>query len=177
MYFWWNLKSPPKPRCLKKPRKTQDPPEITLEPKIRSKNPRSWEKIQNKKPKRATEETPQNPRSNFYAIGLHFGKKSNFSRKNPTFPEKSVSFPPKFLMTFLVINSKLRKQQLILYFFSKKTLAFSKKHSKTCIFRGSLRKRKTLGVLKKPRQNPRPPCKKPKIPRSGWKNPDLGRKP
>ena len=65
-------------------------------------------------PRRTTEKNPENLRSNFYAIGSHFGEKSNFSGK-------SVSSPRKFLMTFFLvidwlsnshpfIDQKLRKQ-------------------------------------------------------------------
>src|SRR6218665_535414 len=88
---------------------------------IGNKQPTPNQRCHSKKikiPRRATENIPENPRPNFYTIGLHFGKKSNFSWKNPTFPgknptfsEKSVFSPPKlkFLKTlfffFLVVSS------------------------------------------------------------------------
>src|SRR6218665_2048425 len=48
-----------------------------------------------KNPRRATEKAPENPRSNFYAIGLHFGKKSNFSWKKSNFFGKKGLFSTK----------------------------------------------------------------------------------
>src|SRR6218665_1593728 len=103
-----------------------------IEKPIGGVNPHPWQRCHSKKiknPRRATEKNPENPRSNFYAIGLHFGKKSNFSRRKSNFS------PPKFLMTFFshqqflhfysLIDQKLRKQQLVPYFFSKNHLLFS----------------------------------------------------
>ena len=138
-----------------------------------------------------SETNPQNPRSNFYAIGLHFGKKSNFSRGKSNFFGKKWLFSAKIfddlfffghqlslLHFYPLIDQKLRKQQLVPYFFSKNHLLFSKSYSKIlCIFRWNLEKKqknpsflktpeKTLGLLEKTQ-----------IPRPGRKTPDLGRKP
>ena len=47
MYFSVKCENTPEnPRCLKTLEKTQGPQEKTQEPKIGSKNPRSWEKTQ-----------------------------------------------------------------------------------------------------------------------------------
>src|SRR6218665_2639977 len=101
-------------------------------------------------PRRATEKIPENPRSNFYTIGLHFGEKSNFSWKKSNFSWKKSNFFGKkclfsakikvsedlfflffsrqlsFLNFYPLIEQKLRKQQLIPYF-SAKTSCFSAK--------------------------------------------------
>src|SRR6218665_2413019 len=42
--------------------------------------------------RRATEKIPESPRANFYTIGLHFGKKSNFSWKKSNFSWKKSNF-------------------------------------------------------------------------------------
>src|SRR6218665_903624 len=87
--------------------------------------------------------------------------------KNPTFPKRSVSSsPPKFLMTsFLVINSdfsnfdpfidqKLRKQQLIPYFFSKKH-SISAKTLENMYFPGKFKKnQRNHRSFEKTRKNP-----------------------
>src|SRR6218665_2827591 len=94
------------------------------------------------------------------------GKNPTFPGKNTTFSEKSVFSPPKlkFLKTFFsflsrqlsflnfypLIEQKLRKQQLIPYFFSKNLLLFSKNHLKICIFRANLKTpEKNLGNREK----------------------------
>src|SRR6218665_1002337 len=87
------------------------------------------------------------------------GENPTFPAKNPTFSANSSFSPPKFLMSFLVINSKfyifhfyplifqkLRKQQLIPYFFCKKHLLFSKNHY--------VPKETLLRNLKKKQKNP-----------------------
>src|SRR6218665_3030467 len=67
------------------------------------------------------------------------------------------------------MDQKLKKKQLVPYFFTKNHLLSSKKHSKICIFRGNLKKtRKTLDFLKKPRKTPEP--------KIGSKNPRSGEK-
>ena len=71
--------------------------------------------------------------------------------QNATFPEKRVSSPPKFLMTFFThqlwfsnfhpfIDQKLRKQQLIPYFFSKKH-SVSAKNTWKHVFSGEIYKK------------------------------------
>jgi len=110
---------------------------------------------------------PENPRSHSYAIGLHFdNKKLQFFRKK-------CLFPPKFMMTFIsddflfksstliftfppFIDQKLRKQQLIPYFFGQNHLLSAKaKHSKRCIFRENSKNPRSGRKLQIYGENPR----------------------
>src|SRR6218665_1186983 len=94
------------------------------------------------------------------------GKNPTFPGKNPTFPGKKCLFSAKikvseylffffsgqlsFLNFYPLIEQKLRKQQLIPYFFSKNLLLFSKNHLKICILRANLKTpEKTLGNREK----------------------------
>ena len=135
-------------------------------------------------------EKPRNPQVKFLCNWLKFfGKNPNFSWKESNFFEKKCLFSAKisddhfsshqlwFWNCDPFIDQKLRKQQLIPYFFSKNQLLFIKKHSKFCIFRGNKKKQKTLGFLKNPRKKPKATVKKSQNPRSGRETPDLGRKP
>jgi len=72
------------------------------------------------------------PKVKFLCSWQKFHEKVNFSPQNPTFPEKSVFCPPKFLMTFLVVSSDFsnfhpvfvksyRKSLLIPYFYAETT--------------------------------------------------------
>src|SRR6218665_3310897 len=49
--------------------------------------------------------TNEKPKVKCLCSWQKFHEKVNFSSQNPTFPEKSVFCPPKFLMTFLVVSS------------------------------------------------------------------------
>jgi len=98
--------------------------------------------------------------------------------RNPTFPEKSVFSPPKFLMTFLVISSDF---QIFTPFYWPKiqktitnSLLFGKKHPKKCIFRWNVENpRKTQGLLKTPEKT-QGLREKFSNPRSDRKTQDLG---
>src|SRR6218665_1267401 len=96
---------------------------------------------------RSTEKNPENPRSNFYAIGLHFGKNPTFPGKKTTFPEKSVFSPPKFLMTLFksstlilkfspFIHQKLKKTSTDSLLFQQETLVFQQKTLENMYFPG-----------------------------------------
>src|SRR6218665_3066945 len=107
-------------------------------------------------------------------------KKNNFSPKSPTFPEKSVFCPPKFLMTF---ESSAMIFQIFTLFSSKAT----ESHYKFLTFRQKpLEKMHFLVKCETPKKSPRTFKKlrkkaslreKTHIPRSDQKPQDLGRKP
>src|SRR6218665_1924170 len=136
---------------------------------------------------------PRNPQVKFVKIlrknRTFPGKNRTFSRKNRTFWEKSGFCRQKFLMTFFshqlsfsnfspLTDQKLKKQQLVPYFLTKKHLLSSKKHSKICIFRGNLTKpQKNPSFFEKPQEKTLGLQEKTQNPRSGRKTPDLGRKP
>ena len=107
---------------------------------------------------RRTNETPQkNPGQISMQLAYILGK-------YPTFPEKSVSSPAKFLITFFshqlwfsnfppFLDQKLRKQQLIPYFFSKKHLV-SAKNTRKHVFLGKFFKTPVNPwSFEKPRKN------------------------
>ena len=76
-----------------------------------------------------------------------------------------------FHILILFIGQKLRKQQLIPYFFSTNhLLSAQQKHSKRCIFTRNSKNPRTLGLLKNPRSREKslglatmPPCWKIKV--------------
>src|SRR6218665_568176 len=109
-------------------------------------------------------------------------KNTNFSGKNPTFHEKSVFYPPKFLITFFKISDDLFfSHQPGFYHFhpsiGQKTdkidnfLLLGKSHWKKMYFSVKCKKpRKTHGLSKQPRKakvGSKNPTSWEKTPRSG----------